>query len=278
MPGVAETFREVGDPEFFFYARFQTIVLGALGGDRLAEAEPSLRELGERARVRTRSLEVVRCHRAYALLLEQPSDAQLERALTECQEQLAEQPGAVEPYTHTMWMLVLCVHGRHDLAFQQAEALGAGIFQAMPFVHVADHVFYRGLAAAVLATDARFGERRRYRRELRASLRRLRTWARGGPDFVHMVSILEAERARLQGRSSRAREHYLRAAERATAQDFLHHAALAHERRASLLGGVRREVEAEKALAQAATLYEQWGALPKADSLRAPAALARVAP
>jgi histidine kinase len=278
MLGVAETFRELGDPEFFFYARFQTIVLGALGGDPVAEAEPRLREMAEGAQVRTRLLEVVRCHRAYALLLERPCGAQLERGVAECQEQLAAQPRAIEPYTHTMWMLVLCVHGRHDLAFKQAEALGAGVFQVMPFVHVADHVFYRGLAAGVLAADGRFGERRRYRRELSASLRRLRTWARGGPDFVHMVSILEAERARLQGRSNRAREHYLCAAERATAQDFLHHAALAHERRAFLLGGLRREVEAENALAQAATLYEQWGARSRADALRAPDALASAAP
>jgi hypothetical protein len=139
-------------------------------------------------------------------------------------------------------------------------------------------------AAAGVGNDFRrpcggkFGERRRYGRDLRASLRRLRTWAQGGPDFVHMVSILEAERARLQGKSDRAREHYLYAAERATAQDFLHHAALAHERRALLLGGLRREVKAENALAQAATLYEQWGARHKADLLRSPDALTRGAP
>jgi hypothetical protein len=121
----------------------------------------------------------------------------------------------------------------------------------------------------VLATRSRGRARRRYASELRACLKRLRRWARDGPDFVHMVSVLEAEQARVRGRSELARRHYQAAAERAMAQEFRHHAALAHERRALLLHELRREIEADGALAQAAALYEQWGASGKLPKLRA---------
>jgi hypothetical protein len=98
-------------------------------------------------------------------------------------------------------------------------------------------------------------------------LRRLRRWAKHGPDFVHMASFLEAELARLAGDESRARALYDAAAQRALEQRFVHHAALAHERRASMLVGLRRETEASASLARAVALYREWGAEPKAQQL-----------
>src|SRR4029077_10584995 len=108
----------------------------------------------------------------------------------------------------TAWLMVLCVYGRWDLAFAQSEALGERLFSLVPYIHVADHCLYRGLAAAALAGNARGATRRRYRRALGDSLRRLRRWAKGGPDFAHMVHLLEAEQARLAGNPRRARALY----------------------------------------------------------------------
>jgi hypothetical protein len=141
------------------------------------------------------------------------------------------------------------------------------LFRAVPFVHLADHTFYRGLAAAELATRSRGHTRRAQRRALRESLRRLRTWAKAGPDFVHMSQLLEAETARLAGQVARARALYEQAVQRARQQEFPHHAALGHERRALMLLELRRGTEAAAALKEASGLYRHWGAEDKAEAL-----------
>ena len=172
-------------------------------------------------------------------------------------------PSSAEAYVRTCWLMVLCIFERHDLAFAQSEALGERLFRIAPLVHVADHTFYRGIAAAALAEGAPRHRATRHRRVLHHSLRLLQRWARNGPDFVHMALLLEAERARLRGRHGVARLAYERAAEQARQQQFPHHAALAHERRAGMLGELRRETEASAALESAAGLYHEWGAAAK---------------
>jgi hypothetical protein len=47
----------------------------------------------------------------------------------------------------------------------------------------------------------------------------------------------------------------------------VHHAALCHERRATLLARARRATEAEAALATASELYTEWGAPAKVRQL-----------
>jgi glycerol-3-phosphate dehydrogenase len=134
-------------------------------------------------------------------------------------------------------------------------------------VHVVDHAFYRGLAAAALATPLGRLRRRRYLRELAASRRALRHWMQHGPDFQHMELILADEQARLRRDFAGARTLYERAAQRARQQEFVHHAALACERRARMLAQLRRDTEATEALREAALLYARWGAEGKAALL-----------
>jgi hypothetical protein len=64
-----------------------------------------------------------------------------------------------------------------------------------------------------------------------------------------------------------ARALYEQAAQRARQQDFVHHAALAHERRGRMLAELRRETEAAAAFREAAALYARWGAEGKAAAL-----------
>jgi hypothetical protein len=136
-----------------------------------------------------------------------------------------------------------------------------------PFVHVADYTFYRGLAAAALADAAQGRARRRYTRDLVRSLRRLHHWAAGGPDFLHMATVLEAERARLRRDFAGADRLYELATTVARKQGFPHHGALAQERRARGLVELRRESEAARAFKDAIRLYRAWGAAPKAALL-----------
>jgi ATP/maltotriose-dependent transcriptional regulator MalT len=145
--------------------------------------------------------------------------------------------------------------------------MGERLFRVVPFVHVADFTFYRGLAAAALAAELPRRRGARYRRAVGRCRKLLRRWARNGPDFAHMATLLEAELARLRGRPGVARSAFERAARQAREHQFLHHAALAHERRASLLTALRRETEASSALEEAAALYAEWGASSKVAQL-----------
>ena len=83
-----------------------------------------------------------------------------------------------------------------------------------------------------------------------------------------MVLLLEAERAHLRGHRAKARGLYEEAARAAQRQDFVHHAALAHERLSQMLLEEGCQTEAAAALREAIGLYQVWGALPKAAALR----------
>jgi tetratricopeptide (TPR) repeat protein len=233
----------------------------------VAATEQTLLQLSEKIqRAGHRYPEPERCHRAYRLLSR--TDLPLEDELAQSDEWIAADRGSAEPYIRTLWLMVLCVYGRHDLAFAQSEKLGKRLFKITPYVHVADHMFYRGMAAAALARSGPWVERYRFMQQLGRCLRPLRRWAKAGPDFAHMA-LLEAERAHLRGNRARARKLYEEAASAAHQQDFVHHAALAHERLGRALLEERRETEAAGALREAIAFYKTWGARPKAQALAA---------
>jgi predicted ATPase len=264
---IADALQEVGDVEFWYYARFLKVLYSALAGDPIGEAGETMAELAAEIR-RSSHLypEPEICQRPLRLLA--GSDlSSLESELAAGEAELTAAGGSVGPYARTAWLMALCVHGRWDQALSQSEALGERLFYRVPYVHVADHCFYRGLAAAALA-GSRGAARIRHRRTLRTSLRRLRRWANAGPDFAHMVHLLEAEQARLARDPRRARALYEKAAQRAMQQQFPHHAALARERLALMYFDLRRRAEGTSVLLQAIALYEAWGSPAKVMQLR----------
>ena len=268
LDGVEEALREVGDPEYAYYSRFLKVSYSALAGDPVAQSERELAELAESVRRSGHSYpEPEQCHRAYALLARDAPSSSLGSEVAAHNAWHTANPGWALPFTATLWLLVLCVRGRYDLAFAQSEFLEADLLRITPFVHVADHTFYRGLAAGTLARAAHGRNRRRYRKALARCLRRLRAWAAGGPDFVHMATTLEAERACLRRDRARADRLYELAAGLAKKQGFPHHAALAHERRARFLAELRRESEASRAFKEAIRAYRTWGAAARAAEL-----------
>ncbi len=265
---IAESARENGDPEFAHYTRFNEACYLALAGDPVAATLKRLTRIADEVRGSQQWYpETERCRRVYALLAaSEPSGDALGQAYTQDIAKVGlATPG--QGFSSTIWLLVLCTFGRHDLAFEHSERLAPMLFRISPFVHVVDHTFYRGLAAAALAGEARGATRRRYRKVLRRSLRYLKRRARDGPDFVHMATLLRAEEARLAKDPARARLLYEEAAARAAQHAFPHHAALAHERHARLLAAGRRETEATPLLRRAIAGYTEWGAQGKARLL-----------
>jgi hypothetical protein len=161
-----------------------------------------------------------------------------------------------------LWLELVCILGDWRRAKSLVDEVGEDAFEVgCTLSHVADFVFLRGL----VAVERSRGWRARW--EVGRSLRQLRIWARHGPDFVHLAQGLEAERAKLAGRRSRALDMYQTAARRAEQQGYLQHAALFHERRAALLEKLRRGTEAAAAIRLAIELYARWGADTKVGQL-----------
>jgi predicted ATPase len=266
-PRIAAAFEEIGDTEWVVYSRLALHMFLGLAGDDIEATETKLRELhATLASESTIAIDVAACFSALAMLRSTDAPARITSAVEAAphlRPNRGRNIGAI-----TLWMQTLCVWGRHDLAFELSERVGAWLERASPWVHVVDHTFYRGLAAATLAGRARWPKGARYRRALLQCLRTLRRWARVGPDFEHMVLLLDAERARLRGRPVQAGALYEGAGRRARRQQFAHHAALAHECRARMLVDLRRPFEAQAAANEAASAYAAWGTQAKADALR----------
>jgi hypothetical protein len=266
---ISEDALQIGDLQFSHYALYFAAVQSALAGDRVAQASQGIRMLRERTRAyETLQSESAGCELAYAPLLVQDAAAlDLESYARDMQTWLDAASSSPSSYACALSQLVLAVYARHDLALEQAERLYAKLRTAPGYVHFGDYLFYRGLAAAAMATRASGRERLRLRRILKSVRRRVQSWAETAPDFVHMGQLLQAESARLRGDDRRARQLYDAAAQRARAQDFPHHAALAHERRARMLLALHRGTEGLRALEDALLQYRVWGAEVKAQLL-----------
>jgi len=266
---VSNRARELGDPEFAYYTEINQGVYLALGGDRVSTSQQRFTRIAEGVHSRgQRYPEAALCQRLYEVL-SVPQD--LAAAVAERVAALEASTENVPPsgivYYRTLCMQVLCIAGHYDLALAQSEQVREYLFRVVPFLHVADHTFYRGLAAAALARKASRRQRRAHLRTLRECLRRFTRWADWGPDFGHMRSFLLAELAALRSELRTATTNYDSAARGAEAQGFIHHAALAIEHKGRLLASQRRREESAACFAAARKLYGQWGCAAKVPAL-----------
>ncbi len=258
---------ESGDVEYAFYACQHRAHQASLAGEPLAALRADYAAIAATGAFARQWPNIQ--PRIFALLEQPlPDAAALGREIAEIEQVLAG-TDAARMAQWVFWLEVLCLLGLHDAAFATSEQIaewisdvGATCSQAVDFT------FLRGVLAAERAARATGSARRRHARVLRQCLRRVRIWAEHGPDFVHMVDALRAERARLGGRAAQALAAYASATDRATRQGYRHHAAFLLERRARLLGELRRDTEASTALRQAVKLYAEWGAHGKAEALR----------
>ena len=264
---ITEEAQEAGDLEFAYYSALNHSIFLALGGETLSAVDRRLRTLAHAVLHRGhRYPEAVPCLQVHALLLDERPEIEA------CVERLADAIDQIPPsgvvYVRTLWLQVLCVYGHYDLAFEQSERVFAELFRVVPYLHVADHTFYRGLSAAALASQVSGRTHRTLRSALRDSIRQLARWAKGGPDFIHMATFLRAEHARLRGLPAAAWPLYDQAARGAQQLGFVHHAALAYERKSLSLSQSGRKAEAAITLAKAASLYERWGSAGKLRELQ----------
>jgi PAS domain S-box-containing protein len=166
-------------------------------------------------------------------------------------------------FARTLEGYLFCAVGQWERALsrmQEAEQYQADILGNPP---VTDIAFLLALAAAKCWPGATTNEEQtRLRQHIEHGLERLRYFTEGSPEnFLHKLRLLEAEYARVQGRTEEALEKYDEAIDLAREQRFLHIEALAAQLAAEFhLEAGHRHVGALY-LREALDAYSRWGAL-----------------
>ena len=128
------------------------------------------------------------------------------------------------------------------------------------------HFFYQGLIALSLARTTTKGK---YRRKARMYTSQIRTWVKkGNPNCHHMLLLLQAETmglSKAEKMTSRVKKEYSDAIASAARAGFLHHQALGNERAALFFVSRGDHSWATLYFQNARNLYEEYGAMAKAQ-------------
>jgi signal transduction histidine kinase len=176
---------------------------------------------------------------------------------------------ALGPYWVTRLQLAYLMgdHGQALVCSMEAEKrIAAGI---LGMITSAEHVFYTALTVAATATSPA-AERAPSTTQLCELHGKLVNWARHCPEnFLHKVSLIGAEIARLEGRATDASMLYRVAIDEAERQRFVQDEALAHELRARFLHGEQEPALAAVHFQLALDRYQRWGATEKVRVIEA---------
>jgi len=250
---------ELGDPEYGLYTTGHRAFSLALCGCPIDEVVEAFRRLIEEYRLGAVGLPLRACGDAYDVLRD-ANAAQSSWTGTPASIEVgleAELSGDASVAFH--WVIVLCHLGHFERASEFLPRLTVQSFRINPVAGL-DHLFYSTLCRSALAAKLGGLRRRQLSMRLRASLWSVRGRILPSADFVHIPTSIQAECARLEGRTAAAVTLYHEAAKLAADRKYIHHAALLHARRADLLRAGRRDMEARKAFQQAHDLYKAWGA------------------
>ena len=159
-------------------------------------------------------------------------------------------------FYHTYKLRLLYLAGHNDEALARGDDAFALVFSIMGQPAEIDLTFYRALA--LLAQSVEDDESLAKARTLAATLHR---WADGcESNFRHKALLVDAEVARVEGRSDEVSGLYDRASVMAEAGGFLQDAALARERAGRHHEALRLLDAANADYREALRLYGRWGA------------------
>jgi PAS domain S-box-containing protein len=149
------------------------------------------------------------------------------------------------------------------LAAQYVEA-AVGMFEATLLC------VYDSLIRLAVAADTASAARAPYLEKVTLNQQQLHRWAQVAPmNFLHKFHLVEAERARVEGRAAEAREHYDAAIALAQQHGYLHDEALAYELAGLFYLARGQSRLADHYLGDARAAYARWGAQAKVTDLEA---------
>jgi predicted ATPase/signal transduction histidine kinase/tRNA A-37 threonylcarbamoyl transferase component Bud32 len=175
------------------------------------------------------------------------------------------------PSLHLLWVhkaLLAYLFGDYvaaRAAAEQAQQYAGGHHAMNPLV---TQNFYHSLSLLALARDASGEERTALLQQADKNQESLRQWAEDGPaNYKHKYLLVEAERARVLGRTLEAMDTYEQAIREAARQQFLQEEAISCERCAEFHLAAGRTKVAEAFLTEARYGYARWGATAKVAQL-----------
>ncbi|MFZ5572804.1 MAG: diguanylate cyclase [Thermodesulfobacteriota bacterium] len=165
---------------------------------------------------------------------------------------------------HILKMQLHVLAEEYDQAFQSALESEKWLPYSLGMIVTADHAFYMGLIALELLGRTGSGGKAGLLRRAVFCRRRLKRWARFCPwNFRHKELLLDAEMARLHGRTRKAMQDYDRAVSSARENGFVQDAALAAERAAGYYLAMGLDRQARPLIFEARSNYQRWGAAAK---------------
>jgi signal transduction histidine kinase len=134
---------------------------------------------------------------------------------------------------------------------------------AIPAFHM-----YDSLARLAVFLDAEESEKKNILERVAANQDKMKLWAQHAPmNFLHKFHLVEAERARVLGNESEAREQYDRAIDLAREHEYVNEEALANELAAKFYLARGQVRIAHHYLRDAHYAYLRWGAMAKVRDL-----------
>ncbi len=130
--------------------------------------------------------------------------------------------------------------------------------------------FYESLSLLALGINQGEGNKIQLLKQVSFNQKRMKKWAYHAPvNYQHKYELVEAEKARILGKSAKAMELYDRAIRGAREQRFIHEEAIAYERAAEFYLSIGREEIAQFYMKNAYQCYTSWGATAKVKDLEA---------
>ncbi len=167
-------------------------------------------------------------------------------------------------------MMLLYLNGKYEESVKTAGRGERYLGSMMGLFFIPEYYYYYSLALLACGPDSNDTAARKKRlRRVAANQKKMKKWSRHAPcNFEHKYLLVEAERARLSGRSvDAALSAYTRAIESARKNGFTHDEALGYERASRFFFDRGFSAIAEPYLHEAVTTYRKWGARNRIDDL-----------
>ncbi len=148
-----------------------------------------------------------------------------------------------------------------------AENYQAGV---VGLVSVNEHNFYQSLALLALYPQGTPAQKIQRLIQVQIAQQKMKRWALHAPQtYRHKYELVEAEKARVLGRTVAAMSHYDRAVKSARKYGYIHEAAIAGERAGEFYQQLNLEKIAATYITDAYYAYLRWGATRKVSELDA---------
>jgi predicted ATPase/signal transduction histidine kinase/tRNA A-37 threonylcarbamoyl transferase component Bud32 len=152
-------------------------------------------------------------------------------------------------------------HKDYQEAIKYAQLAQSNEMAVMGLLYFAEYKFFYSLALLAHYSHASKSEQKHYLDTVTANQKQMKHWAQSAPcNFQHLYDLVEAEKAKVLGKTLRAMDYYDQAITGANAQGNLFKIALINERTAEFYLGMNREKIAQVYLSESYSKYKIWGA------------------